>query len=65
MASILHVSARTTPRVRAELQASKEKASVLARRYGLSRTTVNKWRSRSTTADAKIDPRHLIPGPNT
>ena len=52
MASILHGSARTTPRVRAELQASKEKASVLAKRYGLSRTTVNKWRSRSTTADA-------------
>ena len=50
MASILHGSARTTPRVRAELQASKEKASVLARRYGLSRTTVNKWRSRSATS---------------
>lgn len=47
MASILHGSARTTPRVRAELQASKEAASVLAKRYGLSRTTVNKWRSRS------------------
>ena len=57
MASILHGSARTTPRVRAELQASKEKASVLARRYGLSRTTVNKWRSRSTTADARMGPR--------
>lgn len=57
MASILHGSARTTPRVRAELQASKEKASVLAKRYGLSRTTVNKWRSRSTTADAPMGPR--------
>jgi len=57
MASILHGSARTTPRVRAELQASKEKASVLAKRYGLSRTTVNKWRSRSTTADARMGPR--------
>ena len=57
MASILHGSARTTPRVRAELQASKEKASVLAKPYGLSRTTVNKWRSRSTTADARMGPR--------
>jgi transposase-like protein len=57
MASILHGSARTTPRVRAELQASKEKASVLARGYGLSRTTVNKWRSRATTEDARMGPR--------
>jgi transposase-like protein len=57
MASILHGSARTTPRVRAELQASKEAASVLAKRYGLSRTTVNKWRSRSGTADAPMGPR--------
>ena len=57
MASILHGSARTTPRVRAELQRSKETASVLARRYGLSRTTVNKWRSRASTADAPMGPR--------
>ena len=57
MASILHGSARTTPRVRAELQASKEAASALAKRYGLSRTTVNKWRSRSGTADAPMGPR--------
>jgi transposase-like protein len=38
MADILHGSARTTPRVRAELQASKETSGSLARRYGLSRT---------------------------
>ncbi len=57
MASILHGSARTTPRVRAELQASKKAASVLAKRYGLSRTTVNKWRSRSGAADAPMGPR--------
>ena len=57
MGNILHGSARTTPRVRAELQASKEKASVLARRYGLSRTTVNKWQSRTTTMDAPMGPR--------
>ena len=56
MAGSLHGSARTTPRVRAELQASKEKSSVLAERYGLSRTTVNKWRKRTTTADAPMGP---------
>ncbi len=57
MACILRGSARTTPRVRAELQASKEKTSVLAKLYGLSRTTVAKWRSRSGTADAPMGPR--------
>ena len=39
MAGSLHGSARTTPRVRAELQASKEKTSNLAQRYRLSATT--------------------------
>jgi len=57
MAELLHGSARTTPRVRAELQASQEKTSVLARRYGLSRATVDKWRARTTTADAPMGPR--------
>ena len=33
MASILHGSARTTPRVRAELQASQDKTGALARQY--------------------------------
>ena len=57
MAGGLHGSARTTPRVRAELQASKEKTSALAERYGLSRTTVTKWRARTFTADAPMGPR--------
>ena len=57
MAGGLHGSARTTPRVRAELQASKEKTSALAERYGLSRTTVTKWRARTSTADAPMGPR--------
>ena len=56
MATMLHGSARTTPRIRAELQRSKEKTSVLAQRYGLSRTTVTKWRSRTTTTDAPMGP---------
>ncbi len=73
MAGSLHGSARTTPRVRAELQASKEKTSSLpsvaipsadadgtfgnyAQRYGLSRTTVAKWRARATTEDAPMGP---------
>ena len=56
MAGSLHGSARTTPRVRAELQASQETTSILAQRYGLSRTTVAKWRNRTTTDDAPMGP---------
>ena len=40
----------------AELQASKETSGALARRYGLSRTTVTKWRNRTTTGDAPMGP---------
>jgi hypothetical protein len=57
MAGSLHGSARTTPRIRAELQASQETTGALARRYGLSRTTVAKWRARTTTTDARMGPR--------
>ncbi len=73
MAGSFHGSARTTPRVRAELQASQETTSSLpsvaipsadadgtfsncAQRYGLSRTTVAKWRARATTDDAPMGP---------
>ena len=57
MAGVLHGCARTTPRVRAELQASKATTSALARLYGLSRTTVAKWRSRPGTSDAPMGAR--------
>ena len=57
MASILHGSARTTPRLRAELQASKESSRALAARYGLNAKTVAKWRKRTTTADAPMGPK--------
>jgi transposase InsO family protein len=57
MAAGLHGSARTTPRIRAELQASQAPARVLAARYGLNPKTVAKWRKRTTTADAPMGPR--------
>ena len=57
MASVLHGSARTTPRIRAELQASKDSARALAARYGLNAKTVCKWRKRTTTADAPMGPK--------
>ena len=56
MATMLHGAARTTPRVRAELQAAKESTRSLAVRYGLNAKTVAKWRKRTTTADRPMGP---------
>src|ERR671913_123132 len=56
MAAGLHGSARTTPRVRAELQRSQEATRTLAARYGLNPKTVAKWRRRRSTADARMGP---------
>lgn len=56
MAGVLHGSARTTPRIRAELQASKESTRSLAKQYGLNAKTVTKWRKRTTTDDAPMGP---------
>jgi transposase InsO family protein len=56
MAAGLHGSARTTPRVRAELQAAQEATRRLAARYGLNPKTVAKWRQRTTTADRPMGP---------
>ena len=52
----VHGSARTTPRVRAELQVLKESNRKLAARYRLNVKTVIKWRSRTTTQDARMGP---------
>src|SRR5258708_34172133 len=57
MASVLHGSARTTPHLRAEFQASKESSRALAARYGVNAKTVRKWRKRTTTGDALIGPK--------
>src|SRR3712207_6817495 len=57
MAGVLHGSARTTPRIRAELQASQETTRALAARYGLNTKTVQKWRKRTTTADQPMGPK--------
>ena len=57
MGSVLHGCARTTPRIRAELQASQESSRALAARYGLDPKTVRKWRGRDTTDDAPMGPK--------
>src|SRR5215216_168148 len=56
VAGVLHGSARTTPQVRAELQASQDATRVLAARHGLNPKTVQKWRKRTTTADQPMGP---------
>ena len=57
MGSVLHCSARKTPCVQAEFQASQESTPALAARYGLNPKIVRKWRNRATTADAPIGPK--------
>jgi transposase InsO family protein len=56
MAPGLHGSARTTPRVRAELQTAQATTRSLAARYGLNPKTVAKWRHRTATADQRMGP---------
>lgn len=51
MLTRLHANATTTPKVRAEIQASSEPVAVLARRYSVSETTIRRWRSRTGTED--------------
>ena len=47
----LHSQATTTPKVRAEIQASDEPAWVLAERFGITEQTVWKWRKRDSVND--------------
>src|SRR3712207_6579875 len=56
MAPGLHGPARTTPRVRAELQRAQATTRGLAARYGLNPRTVTKRRHRTTTADRPMGP---------
>ena len=61
MASTLHANATTTPRIRRAIQSAP--ASVtnaeLARKYGIHRHTVAKWRKCASTEDASARPHHL------
>ena len=51
MLTRLHANATTTPKIRAEIQASSEPVAVLAERYNVSETTIRRWRSRTSTED--------------
>ena len=54
MDQVRHGSATTTEAVRRAIQLHQESVRALARRYGVSPTTVQKWRGRETTTDARM-----------
>ena len=67
MGQVLHGSARTTEAVRRAIQLRQESVRALARRYGVSPTTVQKWRKRQTVTDERMGPKEarstvLTPG---
>ena len=57
MAIRLHGSARTTPRIRAELQLATGSHRSLAKLYGINPKTVAKWRARTSVLDEPMGPR--------
>jgi transposase InsO family protein len=56
---VLHGSARTTEAVRRAIQRSEESVRALARRHGISPTTVQKWRKRTSVGDAPMGPKAI------
>lgn len=59
MGQVLHGSATTTAAVRRAIQDSQESVRALARRHGISPTTVQKWKKRSFTQDAPLGPKNV------
>ena len=54
MGQVLHGSAHTTAAVRRAIQRSEASVRALAKRHGISPTTVQKWRKRATVFTASI-----------
>ena len=59
MGQVLHGSATTTEAVRRAIQRSEESVRALARRHGISPTTVQKWRKRTNVGDARMGPKAI------
>jgi hypothetical protein len=57
MGQVLHGSARTTEAVRRAIQLHQESVRAAARRYGVSPTTIQKWRRRQTASDMPMGPK--------
>lgn len=56
----LHKNARAAPAVRAEIAASSERASILAKRYGITEQTVYKWKKSEVFGVRGATPNSLI-----
>jgi hypothetical protein len=52
-----HSRATTTPEVRRAIQASQETNVALAKRHGVNRKTVAKWKARDFTSDERMGPK--------
>ena len=55
----LHKNARTSPQIRAEIQASDLSIVALAKKYGIHRHTVRKWKNRDDQQDKSHCPKRL------
>jgi hypothetical protein len=53
-----HSCATTTPRVRRAIQASEETNLVLAKRHGVNRKTIAKWKARESLSDERMGPKN-------
>ena len=57
MASILHGNAKTTPRIRKEIQESEESIAALAKKYNINFKTVLYWKHADSVEDKKSGPK--------
>lgn len=57
MSNILHPCAKTTPRIRKEIQESNETIVVLAEKYNINHKTVLKWKHAKSTQDKRSGPK--------
>jgi hypothetical protein len=53
-----HASAATTPSIRRAIQASEETNIVLAKRHGVNRKTIAKWKAREFVSDERMGPKN-------
>ena len=57
MGNILHANAKTTPRVREEIQNATASIAALAKHYNLNPKTIIRWKNAHSTADKKSGPK--------
>ena len=57
MGSILHANAKTTPRIRKEIQESKESIAAIAEKYNINPKTVLRWKKGDGIEDKRSGPK--------